>query len=755
MRKEEYLQGILGALGVGEDKGVPDPVWRHEEYLKAIYDKLKEGGGSLPPVTEADNGKVMAVIDGEWEPSLIPIDDEKIEQFVDAWLDDHPEATTTVTDGSITNAKLASSFVTPGTAAAYSSSATYAVGDYVFYGGTLYRCNTAITTAEAWTAAHWTQVNLGDDMSVAKYDINEDEPIIGVHRSQTVQSYQPLVPFNIPKNTTVKIYTIHGEPLPSNRLNIYDSEGVYIDYFTLNSSYGNSRTVLYNKKDASYIALNSGYNKGIRVVYYDEPNLAEDVGELKEVVPQNTQKITDVIRVLNDAYYNYSGWENATWSRNNSGNGYPIKTANANRASVGDLLPIRAGSKIHIEGYAGQKYAYAFWKYNASTGVYTNTYWSTSWMESSVDLDFTEDLYVSVSVANTTDTSPISISNVGVVVSIYDSYLTILEKRINDEDVIVPERFDTEMSATVASVRDVLTEPCLVFPLITDIHYAPNDSVFQNFDNSILLMRKLTEEIACDFVANLGDNINGSADQSLMLGYAHHVLAGFHKIGLPYTFCIGNHDTNYDPGEKFTIAETFSAFFSGTKGVVYNEATNGTDFYKDIDNLGIRLVFLNTQYLNAYVISSDTVTWFTNVALNTDNLVVLFTHQALVSTDNVKQGWNDIVPYRASDIVSAIEAFIQNGGTLIQFFGHAHADYAFTSPWLAIGTTCGKFEQVDTTGEGYQAITGYTGSLVSPARTQGTATEQAWDIVVIRPNAKKVNTIRFGAGDDREFTYGS
>lgn len=97
---------------------------------------------------------------------------EQVATAVDAWLDDHPEATTTVTDGSITNAKLASSFVTPGTAAAYSSSATYAVGDYVFYGGTLYRCNTAITTAEAWTAAHWTAAVLGDDVADLKSELN-------------------------------------------------------------------------------------------------------------------------------------------------------------------------------------------------------------------------------------------------------------------------------------------------------------------------------------------------------------------------------------------------------------------------------------------------------------------------------------------------------------------------------------------------------------------------------------------------------
>lgn len=49
-------------------------------------------------------------------------------------------------------------------APAYSTSATYAVGDYVNYNGGIYRCTTAITTAESWTVGHWTAVTLGADL---------------------------------------------------------------------------------------------------------------------------------------------------------------------------------------------------------------------------------------------------------------------------------------------------------------------------------------------------------------------------------------------------------------------------------------------------------------------------------------------------------------------------------------------------------------------------------------------------------------
>lgn len=58
-------------------------------------------------------------------------------------------------------------------ASAYSAAKTYKVGDYVLYNSNLYRCTTAITTAEAWTAAHWTQVVLADDVTDLKSDLDE------------------------------------------------------------------------------------------------------------------------------------------------------------------------------------------------------------------------------------------------------------------------------------------------------------------------------------------------------------------------------------------------------------------------------------------------------------------------------------------------------------------------------------------------------------------------------------------------------
>lgn len=72
------------------------------------------------------------------------------------------------------------SAIEPNFAGAYDSTATYSVGDYVVHSHKLYRCTTAITTAEAWTAAHWTQVDVAGELS-AIYSGKQDTLISGMN----------------------------------------------------------------------------------------------------------------------------------------------------------------------------------------------------------------------------------------------------------------------------------------------------------------------------------------------------------------------------------------------------------------------------------------------------------------------------------------------------------------------------------------------------------------------------------------------
>lgn len=64
-------------------------------------------------------------------------------------------ATTALTPASLNNLSLYMISGYP----IYSTSSTYAVGDRVRYNYYTYECKTAITTAEAWTASHWTALD--------------------------------------------------------------------------------------------------------------------------------------------------------------------------------------------------------------------------------------------------------------------------------------------------------------------------------------------------------------------------------------------------------------------------------------------------------------------------------------------------------------------------------------------------------------------------------------------------------------------
>ena len=54
----------------------------------------------------------------------------------------------------------------------YDATETYALGDLCVKSGNLYRCTTAITTAEAWTAGHWTETDVATELAARDTDLS-------------------------------------------------------------------------------------------------------------------------------------------------------------------------------------------------------------------------------------------------------------------------------------------------------------------------------------------------------------------------------------------------------------------------------------------------------------------------------------------------------------------------------------------------------------------------------------------------------
>lgn len=62
----------------------------------------------------------------------------------------------------------------------YSASSTYALGDYVMYDNYFYKCTTAITVAEAWNAAHWTQTSIGAELDQLNTNLTAVEGTLAI-----------------------------------------------------------------------------------------------------------------------------------------------------------------------------------------------------------------------------------------------------------------------------------------------------------------------------------------------------------------------------------------------------------------------------------------------------------------------------------------------------------------------------------------------------------------------------------------------
>lgn len=68
-------------------------------------------------------------------------------------------------------------FLALAAAAEYSPERTYTLGSYCISGGKLHRCTTAISTAEEWTAAHWTETTIGTELG-RKASLDENGKVL-------------------------------------------------------------------------------------------------------------------------------------------------------------------------------------------------------------------------------------------------------------------------------------------------------------------------------------------------------------------------------------------------------------------------------------------------------------------------------------------------------------------------------------------------------------------------------------------------
>ena len=530
---------------------------------------------------------------------------------------------------------------------------------------------------------------------------------------------------SVSNGDTVVIASIDGTTFTNNQVRFYNGD-TYIDYFSLSSSYGNMRIATYSPTtSATKVALQnaSAFKIGVLVIHSNSM-LATIPLSVDELITK-----TNNTEVWEKYAKDYLGFYTTQFS----------VAANSTHSSTLDQIEI---------------------------SLSTNDVFKIKMNTSATITDFrifgflgTTSAAIQRDLSGNTEYELVSNGNydrIGVYApsnnTAYDVEVLLSTAANPDEDVI-ETYYETEMTDTLEKVKNALSEPSIVFPTFTDSHRYSNN-VLQNFSETIANIKHLCNRIKCDFVLNLGDLTDGNGTQETTLTRAFTCLEDLMKIPVPYLFSNGNHDTNYASTVSgqylFDIEEIYKAYYSNSRVSGYNLSENGTDYYLDFESLGVRFISLNANNIKdggmEYRYGLTTETWLEG-ALNTDNVVILLVHQSVVK----EHTYNAQATTFGDNIKAKLQSFVNNGGTLIELNGHAHADFAFIDPWVTIAQTCHKFEQSDVTTSGYLAIEGYIDELVSPSRTSDTLTKDAWSVNIYNAISKVFRSIRFGAGCDRIF----
>lgn len=370
-----------------------------------------------------------------------------------------------------------------------------------------------------------------------------------------------------------------------------------------------------------------------------------------------------------------------------------------------------------------------------------------------------------------------------------------------------PAYFFAEAGETIRKLASLRGANTLMIAWLTDTHLYTSNNNQQYFDVQAAAMNAVCRAIPPDLVVHGGDMTNGSEAKDVTLAEADHVVKSMREIGGDDTLIlIGNHDGNTvqpdsanNEARRITEAEMLTRYRSWDDGFTYaGDSYQGGQFYgyKDYASLGLRVIRLHSYIEDIGNASAtggmggnwgyyaDELTWFTNVALNTDNDILILCHQSL---SPILQGYAESsqIPHRGVNMQQAIDNWLAADSShkcVGVIHGHVHWDFVHKGKGTINVIDHSSKETVSRTGsygEFREYGLGYANfmpnsPLFPPAdtpassdyrdvpvdavyygRTQNTATQGLWTAIVVNTSTKQIDLVRFGAGDDVSINYGS
>lgn len=281
-------------------------------------------------------------------------------------------------------------------------------------------------------------------------------------------------------------------------------------------------------------------------------------------------------------------------------------------------------------------------------------------------------------------------------------------------------------------ITEINNKDCLIgshgdsFIFITDTHTPRNKM------NSPSLIKEIVNNTSVRFVINGGDTLDNHDTKDKALSLLREWRNLMH--GVTEYRVMGNHDLNKS-GNANEDAFLSTDDWYGTMVKPLEDIVN-TDgkYYFCVDNESqkIRYICLASMYGSS---SLEIRTWLKEklTELESGWTVLVIPHYLWNGSDT------DTIHANGQCLINDInEVYSSMSATLIGVLaGHSHADYSTTDTkngYLLIATTC-------------DACTG------TPAKKEGTVTEQAFDVIHIDTANRKLYATRIGAGVNREWVY--
>ncbi len=344
----------------------------------------------------------------------------------------------------------------------------------------------------------------------------------------------------------------------------------------------------------------------------------------------------------------------------------------------------------------------------------------------------------------------------------------------------VPSYVKYEADRVVDLLLDKITENSLVSAHFSDVHYfysSVQAETLQALEHTGMGISEISKVIKLDYVADHGDNdTDENATKTKNASKIINYNVNCEKIKM-----IGNHDVI---DKAFTESQLYAHFgIHNTHCVLDEDNTAGIYGYKDFEHCKMRVVFLNTSDVynaetevpSCAMVSPKQMKWLINKALDFSDKENA-TEWGIQFISHIPLNWDVYLP----QVLNVIDGYIDSssgtvtadGETISYDFtngdkaevimfthGHTHnfrVGYLGTHNILsmAIPQVCpDRYNEYGTTNPTLGGELDENGNPVYYYKTADTAESTSFVVNVIDRVNRKIHSIHYGAGIDREFDY--